>query len=79
MGGDNKKASTLVEAHMGMVDRGADIGWLSQYPHEAEVLFGPLSGLEMRSTRIEGASIVACRGCDVPRGGLPHVDFPDIR
>ena len=35
----------------GMVDRGADIGWLSQYPHEKEILFGPLTGLEVRSTR----------------------------
>ena len=27
-------AKTLVEMQMGMIDRGADIYWLSQYPHE---------------------------------------------
>ena len=32
---------------------------LSQYPHEREVLIGPLSCIEMRSTRVEGATIVA--------------------
>ena len=26
-------ASTLMEARMGMVNRGADISWLSQFPH----------------------------------------------
>jgi len=49
----------LMEFEQTMFSRGADLKWLSQYPHEAEVLFGPLSGLEMRSTRTEGASIVA--------------------
>ena len=33
---DNKTASTLVVAKMGMVDRGASLVWLSQYPHEHE-------------------------------------------
>ena len=30
-------ASTVFEARMGMVDRGAFVWWLSQYPEEAEV------------------------------------------
>ena len=29
----------VFEIAQGMVDRGADISWLSQYPHEAEILF----------------------------------------
>ena len=29
--------STIFEMQMGMVDRGADLSWLSQYPHEREV------------------------------------------
>ena len=35
------KASTVFEMEMGMIDRGADFSWLSQYPHEREILFSP--------------------------------------
>ena len=34
---DEAKASTVIEAQMGMTDRGADIGFISQFPHEEEV------------------------------------------
>ena len=44
---DKETASTLVVAEMGMVDRGACLTWLSQYPHEREILFGPLTGIEV--------------------------------
>ena len=27
----------VYEYHLGMIDRGADLSWLSQYPHEREV------------------------------------------
>jgi hypothetical protein len=30
----------------------------SQYPHENECLFAPLTGIEVQSTRIEGAVLV---------------------
>ena len=50
--------STVLEINMGMVDRGADIGWLSQYPHEEEILFGPLTGVEVQGTRVEGHTIL---------------------
>ena len=36
------------------VDRGAELEWLSQYPHEKEILFGPLTGLEVLSVRVDG-------------------------
>ena len=49
----------LLELEQGMCNRGACISWLSQYPHEAEVLFAPLTGIELRRTRIEGSMIVA--------------------
>jgi hypothetical protein len=32
---------------MGMIDRGAELTWVSQYPGEKEILFAPLTGLEM--------------------------------
>eukprot|EP00966_Prymnesium_polylepis_P332705 7388186-Prymnesium_polylepis.1 len=50
-------SAILLEMQMGMVDRGADIGWLSQYPHEAEILFNPLTSFEVLQTRVEGRVI----------------------
>ena len=43
------KATTIIEMTMGFVDRGADLAWLSQYPHEQEILFAPLCGLEVEA------------------------------
>jgi hypothetical protein len=48
----------VFEIQQGMVDRGADIGFISQYPHEKEILFAPLTGLEVRSTRVKGSALV---------------------
>ena len=48
----------VFEIQQGMIDRGADLAFLSQYPHEAEILFAPLSGLEVQATRAEGATLV---------------------
>ena len=33
--------SIVLEMQMGMVDRGASLSELSQYPHEQEICFGP--------------------------------------
>ena len=51
-------ASTVLEAQMGMVDRGANIDFLSQFPGEGEILYGPLMGMEVRSTRVERSTLV---------------------
>jgi len=51
-------ASTIFEMQMGMVDRGADLTWLSQYPHEREVLLPPLTGIEALGTDVEGSMLV---------------------
>ena len=37
----------LFEIQMGMVDRGAPVKWCSQYPQEEEILFAPLTGLQV--------------------------------
>ncbi len=51
-------ASTVFQMQMGMVDRGADLSWLSQYPHEKEVLLPPLTGLEALETRVSSGMLV---------------------
>ena len=52
-----KSAGFVFEISQGMVDRGADVSFLSQYPQENEILFAPLIGLEVRSTRVDGAAL----------------------
>ena len=42
----------------GMVDRGADISFISQYPHEQEILFAPLTGIECQDIKVEGSVLV---------------------
>ena len=49
----------LFEIRMGMIDRGADVSLLSQFPGEKEILFSPLTGLEVASVpRVEDGIIV---------------------
>lgn len=52
------EAATVMEIQMGMIDRGADLQWCSQYPHEAEITFAPFTGLEVLKTRVEGQVLV---------------------
>merc|ERR1719291_60823 len=52
------KPGLVFEMQMGMIDRGSELQWLSQYPHEAECCFPPLTGIEVLSERIEGAVII---------------------
>ena len=40
------------------VDRGADVAWLSQYSFEEEILFAPLTGIDVRNVRVEKASVL---------------------
>jgi len=42
-----KMPSVVLQIEQGMVNRGADIAWLSQYPEEKETLFPPLTALEV--------------------------------
>eukprot|EP00966_Prymnesium_polylepis_P181174 4196501-Prymnesium_polylepis.1 len=56
--GDGSLMGIVIEVQQGMVNRGADISWLSQYPHEREILFGPLTGIEVLRTRIDGSVVV---------------------
>jgi len=56
--GSGGRAATVFEIKMGMVDRGADLSCLSQYPHEKEICFAPLTGIEVQGTRVEGSLLL---------------------
>jgi hypothetical protein len=43
---------------MGMLARGADLSQWSQYPHEQEICFPLLTGLEVKTTRVEGTVLI---------------------
>ena len=51
-------AGFVLELQQGVISRGANLSWLSQYPGEAEVCFPPLTALEVRSVRVEDAILV---------------------
>jgi hypothetical protein len=55
----------LFEIKQGMVDRGADLQWLSQHPEENEILFPPLTGIEVQGKRIEGPVVIIEVGLSV--------------
>ena len=62
-----KGAGLLFEVRMGAMDRGADLSWLSQYPHEKEVLFPPMTLLEVQDCIAEGGTLVVHLNADVNR------------
>lgn len=42
------------DASPSQIDRGAELSWASQYPHEREVLLPPLTGLQVLESTVEG-------------------------
>jgi hypothetical protein len=44
------KGSVVFKIQEGSIDRGADLSWLSQYPNEDEVVFAPLTNLQVVGT-----------------------------
>jgi hypothetical protein len=53
----DRKVRFLMEMQQGQVDRGADVSAFSQYPHEKEILFGPLASLEVLDYLMEGKEL----------------------
>jgi WD40 repeat protein len=49
--------STLMVMQMGMVDRGAQLDWLSQYPEEKEILLPPLTGIEVTADEVTADNV----------------------
>jgi len=56
---------TILRMRTGMVDKGADLSPLSQYPGEAEVCWPPLTNLEVVGTSVRGDA-----SCFVPLGRM---------
>ncbi|KAK3235989.1 hypothetical protein CYMTET_53844 [Cymbomonas tetramitiformis] len=55
---DEGNAAFVFEMQMGMVDRGADISPFSQYPREKQLVFAPLTGMEVVGVpRVKGESV----------------------
>ena len=55
-----KDLGYVFEFALDTLNRGAMIQWLSQYPGEAEVLFGPLTGMDVLKEgkiHVEGATL----------------------
>ena len=50
--GGEAKRGLLLEIHTGALDSGADVQWLSQYPHEKEMLLPPLCFHEVQDIRV---------------------------
>lgn len=56
---EQDKPSLVLEMKMGMVDRGAPVKFASQYPSEEEILFAPLTVLEVHGTpRVDAGCII---------------------
>ena len=51
--------SLIFESQMGMVDRGAAVEWCTQFPGQEEILFAPLTGMEVvGEPTVDGSAIV---------------------
>ena len=66
--------STVMEMQMGMVDRGGDLSLFSQYPHEKEICFPPLTGIEVTSTAVDLSTLVVNARLSVNLAALPLQD-----
>jgi len=66
--------STVMCMAMGMVDRGAYLSPFSQYPHEKEICFPPLTGIEVLTTAVESSTLVVNSRLSVNLASLPIKD-----
>ncbi|CAK0805337.1 unnamed protein product [Prorocentrum cordatum] len=53
-----QSAGTVLEIQTGMIDRGAELSWISQYPHEKEMCFPPLTSMQVLGTSVKDKVLV---------------------
>lgn len=68
---DSSARGVLFEIEQGAIDRGADISMFSQYPHEREVLWPPLTSLQVTSSRVVGTATIVRVRANVNHTNLP--------
>jgi len=51
-----QKFGVLLEVDMSTMDRGAEVSWLAQYPHEEEILLPPLTHLHVKHIRLDSST-----------------------
>ena len=52
------EVGVILEVTMTMSARGASVKWLSQYPHQNELIFPPLTGYDVHAARVDGKLLV---------------------
>ena len=55
---DDDKMAIIIQMQQGMVDRGADLTDISQYPEEREILFPPLTALQVVGRRVSHKALI---------------------
>ena len=55
---DDEKMAIIIQMQQGMVDRGADLTDISQYPAECEILFPPLTALQVVGRRVSHKTLI---------------------
>ena len=69
--GVSQQRGTVFEILVGRIDIGADLSWVSQYPGESEILFPPLTCLEVvGQPRVEEGVVVFSLRANINLRGL---------
>jgi hypothetical protein len=55
---DGSAKRMVLELHTGLTSRGAELSWLSQYPHERETCFVPGTAHELLGSRVDGTCVI---------------------
>ena len=62
---ESQSQGLILELEQDAISRGADLSWLSQYPHDRTIVFSPLCFLQLLKSRVEahpvsGGDVLVC-------------------